>query len=159
MSKDQIISSLVISLLILLIFLHDYVTLYWYYLKVKYTLKNTFSKPRTVHILRKMYQKIYTWQLSRPPFKCCIMQKLRNVNVPSVDKMKNPFELKICKDPIMQHICFIYGASNVTCMQISRGRGLIYMIVNFLPQKRGGVKLVGEFTCNRGFMVHASRCL
>ena len=24
---------------------------------------------------------------------------------------------------------------------------------NFLPQKRGRVKLVGEFTCNRGFMV------
>ena len=25
---------------------------------------------------------------------------------------------------------------------------------NFLPQKRGRVKLVGEFTCYRGFMVH-----
>ena len=156
MSKDQIISFLVIILLILVIFLHDYVTLYLYYLKVKYTLKNTFSKPRTVHILRKMYQKMYAWQLSRLPFRCCIMQKLRNLNVPSVDKMKNPFELKICKDPIMQHICFIYWATNVTCMQISRGRGL--MIINFLPQKRGEVKLVGEFTCNRRFLVHASRC-
>ena len=59
MSKDQIISFLVIILLILVIFLHDYVTLYLYYLKVKYTFKNTFSKPRTVHILRKMYQKMY----------------------------------------------------------------------------------------------------
>ena len=31
MSKDQIMFSLVIILLILVIFLHDYVTLYWYY--------------------------------------------------------------------------------------------------------------------------------
>ena len=27
---------------------------------------------------------------------------------------------------------------------------------NFLPQKRGGVKLVGKFTCYRGFMVRVS---
>ena len=53
-------------------FLHDYVTLYWYYnvrnvyvghslgLKVIFllisTIKNTFFNTKTVHILRKMYQ-------------------------------------------------------------------------------------------------------
>ena len=47
-------------------------------------------------------------EMSRPPFKFFIMLKLRNLNVLSVHKMKNRyFEVKICKDPIMQHICFI----------------------------------------------------
>ena len=69
-------------------------------------------------------------EMSRPPFKFCIMLKLRNLNVLSVHRMKNRyFEVKICNDPIMQHICFICGATNVACG--CRGEG-------------GGVKLVGE---------------
>ena len=55
-------------------------------------------------------------EMSRPPFKFCIMLKLRNLNVLSVHRMKNRyFEVKICNDPIMQHICFICGATNVAC--------------------------------------------
>ena len=75
-------------------------------------------------------------EMSRPPFKCCILLKLRNLNVLSVHKMKNHFfEGKFVKIPS----CNIFASFAEQRMLHAdfEGKGAYD---NFLPQKRGGVK-------------------
>ena len=120
-------------------------TLYWYYkvchvyvghswdLKVKYVKKYVFQHKDCSHTKKNvskescLHDSFLDYHLY---LICCIMKKLRNLSILSVHKMKNLFELKICKDPIMQHICYICWATNVAC-RCQGGRGLI---ITFFPK-------------------------
>ena len=82
-------------------------------------------------------------EMSRPPFKFCIMLKLRNLNVLSVHKMKNHWTIILKWKFVKIPSCNIFASFAEQRMLHAdvEGKGAHD---NFLPQKRGGVKLVGE---------------